>query len=289
MNFGKKEAPTQTTQSVLSPEQRELMDLAMPGVRSFAATVPKRYQGSGVAGFDPAQQQGQEMALQAAGAQGTVADNAANTSNYWTSGNVWDPANNPALKGAVDAAVRPVTEQYNETVMPAIRGGAMQAGQQFGGSRRGVAEGLAARDYTRNVGDTASKVVNDNYQTNVNAQLRALGLAPTTQAALTQPAVTTSGVGDVRQALQQALLSENVSNFNYDQLAPFLQSKELMSLLTGLPGGSTVSTGSVPSGNPLTGALGGAMSGASLGSAIMPGIGTGLGAAAGGLLGWLGS
>jgi hypothetical protein len=89
--------------------------------------------------------------------------------------------------------------------------------------------------------------------------------------------ITTSNVGDVRQGMSQALLNQDVSNFNYDQLAPFLQSKEIMSLLTGLPGGSTTSTASGPQKNPLTGALGGAAAGASLGSMFGP-VGAGVGA-----------
>jgi len=44
---------TQTTTQELSPEQRQLMNLAMPGVTQFAASVPQRYQGTTIAGFDP--------------------------------------------------------------------------------------------------------------------------------------------------------------------------------------------------------------------------------------------
>lgn len=274
---------TQTTTSVLSPEQQELMQLAMPGVRQFAASVPKRYSGTGIAGFDPAQTAGQEMALAAAGQQQGVVAGGANASNYWTSGNVWEPENNPALRGAIDASVRPITEQYLNTVLPSIRSEADRYGQ-FGSTRHQLANTGAARDYMRTVGDTSSKLVNNAYDTNVNAQLKALGLLPQTAQALTIPAMTTSGVGDVRQALAQAQLSENIQGFNYDQLAPFLQSKEIMSLLPGLPGGSTVSMASTPQPNRVTGALGGAAAGAALGSMFLPGIGTAAGAGLGALL-----
>lgn len=286
--------PTQTTstQQTLAPEQREILDLAMPGVRDFAATVPQRYQGTTVAGFDPSQTAGQNMALDAVGAQNLLAKNAADASNFYTSGDVWNPDSNPALAGAVNAAVRPITENYQQVVRPAIRDEFQGAGQQFGGSRRGLAEGQAANAYMRNVGDTSSKLVQNEYETNVNAQLKALGLLPQTQQAQTQGAVTTSGVGDVRQNQAQQLINQDVSNFNYDQLAPFLQSQELMSLLTGIPGGGTtsVSTGNNPgqsAGSMARGALGGAASGAALGSAIMPGFGTAAGAGLGALLSFM--
>ena len=42
---GQPQQQSQTTTYQLSPEQRQLMDLAMPGVTQFAAKVPERYQG----------------------------------------------------------------------------------------------------------------------------------------------------------------------------------------------------------------------------------------------------
>ena len=116
--------------------------------------------------------------------------------------------------------------------------------------RRGIASGRASDA----IGDATSKLVSSAYDTNVNAQLKALGLLPSTQAAQTTGDLTTSNVGDVRQSMAQSLLGQDVSNFNYDQLAPFLQSKDIMSLLTGLPGGSTTTTGTAPATNPLTSA-----------------------------------
>lgn len=284
--------PTQTTHTdvQMTPEQRQIFNLALPGVQDFAASVPDRYPGSTVAPFDPAQVAGQNIALGAAPAQGALASDAAGANDNLLT-NIWDPNFNPALKGAVDAAVRPVTEAYQHTTLPGVRDEFNAAGAGFGGSRRGVADAVEQSKYLTNVGDTSAKVVNANYQANLDAQLKALGLVPSTQGALTTPAVTTSGVGDVRQNLAQALLSEQVGNFNYDQLAPFLQSQDLIALLSGLPGSTSdsVSTGNNPtsSGTTARNALGGAAAGASLGTAIMPGIGTGVGAGLGGLLAFL--
>lgn len=259
---------TTTTEQVLSPQQQELLDLAMPGVRKFAATTPQRYQGDTVADFTNPQVQGQQMALGAAGAQQGLANSGAASGNFWANGDVWNPQNNEMLQGAVNAAVRPITENFQEKVMPGIRGEAIQAGQQFGGSRRGVAEGIAAREYGRAVGDTASKVVNQNYQTNVDAQMKALGLIPQLQGAQVAPALTTSGVGDVQQGQQQREIDADVSGFNYDQMAPFLQSKEILSLLQGLPGGSVTSTATATQPQPSTAQMG--MQIAGLGASLLP-------------------
>jgi hypothetical protein len=290
MSGGGSSQPTQqsTTKVEMSPEQRELYQLAMPGVREFAAKVPERYPGTQIAGFDPSQVAGQEMALAAAPLQGNLAATGAQANTNLLQ-NIWDPNFNPGLKGAVDAAVRPVTEQYQQQTLPGLRDEFQGAGQQFGGSRRGVADVNAMSKYLQNVGDVSSKVVGNAYDTNMRTYLQALGLVPQTSASLLSPATTTSGVGDIRQNMAQALLGEQVAGFNYEQLAPFLQSQDIISLISGIPGGTsqTLSTGNTPQKNQMMSALGGAAAGASLGTAIMPGVGTAAGAGLGALLSFL--
>lgn len=262
------------------------MDLAMPGVTQFAANVPKRYQGSTVAGFDPSQTAGQEGALASAGTQTGLARSGAGTSQYWTSPQALDVNNNPAVQGMLDRNRREVERSLLETALPTIRSGAEMTGN-FGSSRQGIAEGVASGRASQALADANATTLSKAYSENVDAQLKALGLLPSTINTQTSGDLTTSAVGDTRQGMAQRLLDEQVGNFNYDQLAPFLQSKEIMSLLSGIPGGSTTSTATGPSKNPLTGALGGAASGASLGSLVMPGIGTGVGAGLGALLSFL--
>jgi hypothetical protein len=160
-------------------------------------------------------------------------------------------------------------------------------GGNYGSSRQGIAEGLAAGRTAQAAGDTASKLAQNEYESNLNATLKAYGLLPTVQGAQTAGALTTSGVGDVQQAHNQALLNQQVGNFNYDQYAPFLQSQDIISLLTGLPGGTTTTTANNPSSAGPMQALGGAAAGATLGSALFPGVGTALGAGAGALLPFL--
>jgi len=275
---------TQTTKYELAPEQRELLDLAMPGVRSFAASTPTMYPGNTVADFTPAQLAGQAGALQSAGTQQGLAGAAAQDTTGLL-GNIWDPANNPALQGAIDASVRPITENYQQVVKPGIRD-EFQGSQPFGGTRKNLAQGQAANAYLRNVGDTANKVVQGAYDTNMNANLKALALLPQTQAAQTTPALTTSGVGDVQQAMAQQLLNQEVNRYNYAQLAPFLQSQEIMSMVNAIPGAGSTTTANLPQQSTLQKILGGGMTGASLGSLFGP-IGSGIGAGGGALLGFL--
>lgn len=280
--------PTQTTTSVLSPEQQSLLSAAMPQLQQFAATPLKNYSGETVAGFTQPQQQGQQMALDAAGAQGQTAQQASNTAGFYLGGDIWNPSTNPALQGAIKAATDPIYTRLNEQLLPSIRQDSITTGG-FGGSRQGIAEGAAIRDTQNAAVNAASSLVQNQYETNVRAQLQALGLVPTVQQAQVQPALTTSGVGDVQQNLQQQQLDAAQQNYWMDQLLPLMQGQAVAGIVGGLPGGSTVSTGSVPPAGSPTSAkniLGSAMTGATLGSAI-PGIGTGIGAAGGALLPFL--
>src|SRR5262245_24077435 len=285
--------PQQTTTFQMSPEQRELMNLALPGIRSFAANVPQRYQGTTIADFTAPQTSGQQMALGAAGTQADLSGMANRTFGRLTT-DLTDPSQNPQLAGAITASTRPIMQTLTESALPAIRGGAQGAGQ-YGCSRQALAEGIATRGAEQAVGDTAAKLAQSTYETNMRSQLQALGLLPTVQTGAVTPALTTSGVGDVQQALEQQKLNQQVAGFNYDQLAPYLQSRDLLSIMAGLPGGTNISTGMNPpqaSGGQkaLSGALQGASFGASLGS-IVPGVGTlagaGIGAGAGALMPFL--
>jgi len=286
MGFGNQTPQTQTTTTVLSPQQQKILDYAMPGIEKFAASVPQRYQGSTVAGFTAPQVAGQNAALTAAGTQTAVANNAADTTNTWLAPEALDVSNRPDVVAQMNANKQNVTDQLLQSTLPQIRSGA-EATNNFGSSRRGVAEGLASTGASKALANANASTLTAASQSAIDAQLKALGLAPQTTNNLTTGAVTTSGVGDVQQGMEQALLNEKVGNFNYDQYAPFLQAQDLVSLLSGIPGGSTQTTASTPQKNPITGALGGAATGASLGSAIMPGIGTAVGGGLGALLGFL--
>lgn len=252
---GDSEPQRQTTEVKLTPEQRRVQKLALPYIEQFAQQGISAPTTSQVAGFDPAQIAGQNLALSAAGGgQTDIANLGAQTADF-LSGDVLNPATNPALQGAIDASIAPLYDQLTQTVLPNIRGESALVGQ-FGGSRQGVAEGLAAQATQRAAGETASRVANENYQAGLDALVKNQVLLPQTSALQLTPALTTAGVGDVRQALQQALLSEQVSNQNFEQLAPLLVGQELAAISAGLPGGSTVTTATTPQPDPFAQLLG---------------------------------
>lgn len=278
--------------------------------------------------------------------------------------NFWEPQNNQILRGAIDASTRPIVDTLQRQILPGIRGEAVTTGN-FGSSRQGIAEGLASGEASKAIGDTASKLAQSTYGTNVDAlgkqfgiqsqnaldkykadlasgtsmygtdvgsnmdylksvigagtsrygtdvgaatdifktntnagltandqsiraQLGALGMLPTVSSSFLDPARTIGAVGDTRQQMSQAYINEAMNNWNYDQMAPFLSSKEIMAMIAGMPGGSNTTVASGPQTNPWMVALGGAATGASMGSMFGP-WGAGIGGLGGGLIGLLGS
>lgn len=323
MGGGQKEQPTQTTSYQLSPEQRQLMNLAMPGIAQFAAQTPQRYQGEQVAGFTPEQTQAQTSAVGAATGQQNIADKMtqlalgipANLRDYTPRGGInvspeqWAAAK-PTLDAAITSATRPIYENLTEAALPAIRGtGLGTSGLTTSGSRQGIAEGIATGKASRAAGDVAAGMSNQELQAlqnlnqqryatdvagegqrygqNLSALYQTLGLTPTLQAAQVAPAATLGAVGDVKQAMDQARINEAIGNFNFDQYGGYLKSKDILSLLQGLPGGSTVSTANVPTANKGTQALGGALTGAQAGMALGGPFGAGVGAVGGAALPFL--
>jgi hypothetical protein len=234
---------TQTSQINLSPEQQKLFDLGMPYLEQFAANPITRPEGSQVAGFDPAQTAGQEQVLASTGQMANTVGGAATANQRLTSGELLDPNSNPALRATIDASTRPIIDNLMESVLPQIRGSAVTTGN-YGSSRQGIAEGLATKAAAQAVGDTASKVATQGYQSGLDAMTKGVGLAPSTAQSLSLPGVTTSGVGDVRQALTQALLGENYNNDLFDQLIPLTMGQTLAGIASGMPTAGATSTAS---------------------------------------------
>jgi len=283
---GSSKPQTTTTKFEMSPEQRELYGLASPYAKQFAASPPELYPGSGVAGFTPEQQLAQELALSGAEQQGNLLGTGMDTSSFLL-GDVLYPESNPALRRTIEAATRPVYEGLEERVLPAIRSEFEAAGPGVGFSREQIAEGIAGREAGRTAGDISAKISTEGYGKGLDAVTRALGLLPQTAQAINLPAATVSAVGTEKQAMNQAQLTEQVQRWLYEQNLPLEMANALVSLISGIPGGTTTTTGTAPQGSKAQKALGGAASGAALGSAIMPGIGTGVGAGLGALLGFL--
>jgi hypothetical protein len=279
---------TTTVQQQLAPEQQDILAAIMPTIQQYANQTPQPYPGPTLAGFTPAQIAGQAaITNQAQGQTGASTNQALQGLDFFTSGAAMDPTRNPGLSGAIEAAINPIRSEYQNTVLPGITSGAVNAGM-FGEGRQGVAEGLASDAYLRNVANATANVVNPAYQTGLETTGRALAFAPAVLQAGYGPGSALSAVGGQQQAQGQAEINADINRYIQEQYLPLMLAREIAGLAFGLPIGGTVTQSQGPGTSPFAGALGGAASGAAMGTMVMPGWGTAGGAIIGGLMGLLG-
>lgn len=280
---------TQTSTTKLSPQQESLFNLAFPMAQQYASTPLQQFSGSGVAGFTPAQTSAQEQLTAGAGTANNLAGQSANAQSMLLDPNfMLNPNSNPWLQTQADQLAQQLTRSLTEQQLPSIRSGATVAGGQYSGgaTRQGVAEGVATGRTNEAMSHGIADLMFNAYNRGLTGMEGAVNNNANVQAQQGVGAMMTGAVGDQQQAMQQALLNEQVQKFYTGQALPFLQSQELMSLLTGMPGGSNVSTatGAVPAPSLLSMLMGGSASAAGLAGAGKSlglwGAGAGAGAAA---------
>jgi hypothetical protein len=198
-------------------------------------------------------------------------------------------AGNPAFQGAVNSAIRPVTEQYQNVVMPGIMSQFSDAGRYGSGAMNGQGGAMeqANNSYMRNVGDISSNMAYQNYSDERGNMLKAGLLAPEMAQQDYHDISQLGMAGQGIDSYNQAQINEDKNKYNFNANKDWNYLSNYMGLLQQAPWGSTT-TSTPPSPNPFTSGLGGAFAGGALGSAS-PGLGTGLGALLGGGAGILGS
>ena len=72
----------------------------------------------------------------------------------------FDPQTDQLLQAAISAAINPVITDFNQQVLPGLSDQAIASGQ-FGGTRQGIAQGLAADALLRNAGNIGATLSND--------------------------------------------------------------------------------------------------------------------------------
>ncbi len=251
----------------------------------FQGPQPEFFPGSTVAQFDPATTAAQQNIVQntVPQAQGVV-NQAATTSTDILSGKFLDPNNDPNLRASLDAIARPVNESLTEQFLPNIRAGAA-ATRSIGGSRQGIAEGIASRSASNAIGDASAGFLATNRLVGLDQLTKTLALAPTTANALAIPSSILDAVGTQRQGLEQANINETIGRHNFEQTTDQRAISQFASLVSGNFGSEVTGEG-FKGPTKLEGTLGGAAAGAAIGSAF-PGYGTAIGAGVGAIAGFV--
>lgn len=129
------------------------------------------------------QQLMQMMAAMFGGTTGQMAAGNAQTGtalDFLLNPDILNAQSNPYLQSYMDASVRPLTQQFANTILPGISQDAISAGG-FGGSRQGIAEGLASQGLQQATGDITSRIGNEGYAQGLGAMISGLGAANTQQ------------------------------------------------------------------------------------------------------------
>ena len=183
------------------------------------------------------------------------------------------------LTDAMNAASADLKSQYANVTNQAIEDAALSSGQ-FGGSRQGIAEGLAKSELDKNILNTNAQLQYGALAQDVQNTLAGQQLAGNYSSVLTDlmqaPTTLYSQVGNAQDTYADAVKAAPAANLtNYSEI--------IRSMLPGTNSATTTSGGGTSTTKSV---LGGAASGAAMGSMFGP-WGTAIGAGVGGLAGLL--
>ena len=248
----------------------------------FAAGPQSYYPGQTYADFTNPQILGQQGALDfAQGGMQQTANSTMDANRLMTSGDLLYANSNPYLQQNISDANSLIARDFNEQIMPQLRGGAQSAGQ-YDSSKYGVAMGQAAGRAADAMARNTNQMYNNAYNTGLNAMATGVGQSPTALKAGMSPYQLMQDIGGVQQQQSQLGINDAVNAYNFNQQAPWDNLGNYANILSGnYMGSGGTSTVPVTGSNPLMGALGGAATGYSFGGPV--------GAVGGGVIGLLSS
>jgi hypothetical protein len=203
---------------------------------------------------------------------------------------------NPFQQQMMEAATRPLTQQFSQSVLPGISSLYSRSGRLGSGAME-RALGTATEAYGRSLGDVTASLAGQQYQQERGLQQQAIAQqamlasqAPQMYAQQFLPSQTLMDVGAQREAIASQPLQEAMQRFSYSQQLPYQQLAGYLSSVYGSPMasyGTQTSTQNMPT-NRTAGVLGGAGLGGLLGYGLAQaapntfGFGGGYGAPIGG-------
>ena len=205
---------------------------------------------------------------------------------------------NPYQQAMMEAATRPLTQQFSQAVLPGISSLYSRSGRLGSGAME-RALGTATEAYGRSLGDITANIAGTQYQQERGLQQQAqlaqsqlAGLAPQFYSQQFLPSQTLAQVGAQQEAIAAQPLQEQLARYQFGQQLPYQQLQGYLSSVYGTPLGSygTQTTNAPTYQNRGAGILGGGLAGGLGGYALgqaFPAIGGTYGALGGATLGGL--
>jgi hypothetical protein len=180
---------------------------------------------------------------------------------------------NPYQQQMMEAATRPLTQQFSNQVLPGIASLYSKSGR-YGSGAMSNALGQSTEAYGRALGDITGTLAGQQYQAERGLQQQAqfgqaqlAAQAPSMYAQQFLPSQTLMDVGAQREAIAAQPLQEQMQRFSYSQQLPYQQLAGYLSSVYGSPMaqyGTQTQTQNAPT-NRAIGVLGGAGLGGLLG------------------------
>jgi hypothetical protein len=205
---------------------------------------------------------------------------------------------NPYQQAMMEAATRPLTQQFSQSVLPGISSLYSKSGRLGSGSME-RALGTATEAYGRSLGDITANIAGTQYQQERGLQQQAqlqqaqlASLAPQMYGQQFIPSQALAQVGAQQEAISAQPLQEQLARYQFGQQLPYQQLQGYLSSVYGTPLGSygTQTTNAPTYQNRGAGVLGGGIAGGLGGYALgqaFPQIGGTYGALGGAALGGL--
>jgi hypothetical protein len=206
---------------------------------------------------------------------------------------------NPYQQAMMEAATRPLTQQFSQAVLPGISSLYSRSGRLGSGAME-RALGTATEAYGRSLGDITSNIAGTQYQQERAmqqqaqlAQAQLAGAAPSFYGQQFLPSQTLAQVGAQQEAIAAQPLQEQLARYQFGQQLPYQQLQGYLSSVYGTPLGQYgTRTTDVPTyqnrgAGILGGGIAGGLGGYALGQAFPQTIGGTYGALGGAALGGL--
>lgn len=229
------DTPSGQTQIVQNQDpwsgQQPYLSRGFERAQSFLDQPLQFYPNSTVVPFAPQTEQALQLAEQRATA-GSPLMGTANQMLSNTLGGSFLSQGNPYLQNAFNAAAYPITQAYENAVLPGINS-TFSAGGRYGSNAHQNAMRQANEGLARTLGDLGGTMAFQNYGQERQRQLQAGTLAPTFAGQDYTDIGQLANVGATREAQASNLLGEDISRYMFAQQAPRDALSQYMALVAG--------------------------------------------------------
>ncbi len=150
-------------------------------------------------------------------------------------GDFLSPDSNPFLRDTVDAAVRPVVENFENVLLPSLRSGIEGAGA-FDSTRRQLLESDLGGRVSNQIGDISTQLFGENFARERGIQQTTPGLLASGTKQFLLPNLLRSGVGQAFQQNEQRGLQNELAQFREQKDAITRPGRAALPFLTAAAG-----------------------------------------------------